>query len=152
MKLLFTAIVNVVIIIDIVLLLLQQLHFPHRCIMDLRKFPLDSQVGNPCQKIVNNFRLSLLFLELKVFPKHNFRFKTIYHSQRHFTPPLKSITRIFPILENTIYIFKFWKIRVKSSSLGKYELYSPNFQNTRYISKFCHFRKRQVMFSKFYEI
>ena len=57
MKLLFTAIVNVVIISDIVLLLLQQLHFPHRCIMDLRKFPLDSQVGNPCQKIVNNFRM-----------------------------------------------------------------------------------------------
>ena len=118
----------------LLLLLLQQLHFPHRCIMDLRKFPLDSQVGNPHQKMVSISGFDYpFFLELKVFLKHNFRFKTIYPSQRHFSPPLKRITRIFPIF-------------------GKYELYSQNFQNTRFISKCCHFRKMRVIFTKFWQI
>ena len=85
-------------------------------------------------------------LELKVFPKHDFRFKTIYPSQRHFTPPLKSITRIFPIfgkydlyfqvLENTSQIFKFWKIRVIFSKFSKHDIYFEILsfsENTSYI-------------------
>ena len=118
----------------LLLLLLQQLHFPHRCIMDLRKFPLDSQVGSPHQKLLTITGFDYFNSKIKVFHKHNFRFKRIYPSQRHFTPPLKRITRIFPIF------------------FGKYEFYSPNFQNTRFISKCCHFRKIRVIFSKFWKI
>ena len=117
---------------SLLLLLLWQLHLPHRCIMDLRKFPLDSQVGNPHQKMVSISGFDYpFFLELKVFLKHNFCFKRINPSQRYFTPPLKRITRIFPIF-------------------GK--LYSQNFQNTRFISKCCHFRKMRVIFTKFWQI
>ena len=115
----------------LLLLLLQQLHFPHRCIMDLRKFPLDSQVGSPHQKLLTITGFDYFNSKIKVFHKHNFRFKRIYPSQRHFTPPLKRITRIFPIfLENTSSIHQIFKTQDLFRNVvifGKYELYFPSF-------------------------
>ena len=97
----------------LLLLLLQQLHFPHRCIMDLRKFPLDSQVGSSHQKLLKISALTILI---------SFWIKSVSQALFPFQDKISLPASFYPSFETyNSYFSHFWKIQV---IFTKFSIYS----------------------------
>ena len=95
------------------LLLLQQLHFPYRCIMDLRKFPLDSQVGSSHQKLLKISALTILI---------SFWIESVSQALFPFQDKISLPASFYPSFETyNSYFSHFWKIQV---IFTKFSIYS----------------------------